>query len=251
MPRPCSRFGKTSPWLSVAAASLFLLFCFCMLPYGGYPRWAAEASQCKNNLKQIELALHNYHDTHGSFPPAITYGPDGKPWHSWRTLILPLLEQGPLFERYRFDEPWNGPNNRQLVEEFPSLPVFLCPGEKKDVTTCSYFAVIGEHTMWPPHGSVSFEDIPDGSSNVIHVVEVSDSGLHWMQPADLRLDAMTLQVPATKGVGPRSHHSATGDIATAQVNFGIADGSTRLIHPSVPPETLRSYFIRDDGRLLD
>src|SRR5262245_60216991 len=48
---------------------------------------------CSNNLKQIGLALHNYHDKYGALPPAYTVDEDGKPLHSWRTLILPFMEQ--------------------------------------------------------------------------------------------------------------------------------------------------------------
>ena len=63
-------------------------------------------SQCKLNLKQIAIALHNYHETHGSFPPAVTYDANGRPAHSWRVLILPFLENADLYKQYRFDEPW-------------------------------------------------------------------------------------------------------------------------------------------------
>ncbi|HZT80971.1 MAG TPA: DUF1559 domain-containing protein, partial [Gemmataceae bacterium] len=54
-------------------------------------RLAALRIQSTNNLKQLALALHSYHDTYGSFPPAAVYGPDGKPLLSWRVLILPFL----------------------------------------------------------------------------------------------------------------------------------------------------------------
>src|SRR5260370_743998 len=55
-------------------------------------REPARRSQCKNNLKQIGLALHNYHDVYGSFPPAYFVDASGKPMHSWRVLILPFLD---------------------------------------------------------------------------------------------------------------------------------------------------------------
>ena len=61
------------------------------------------------------MAVANYHETFGSFPPAFVNGPDGTPWHSWRVLILPYLQQQKLYESYNFAEPWNGPNNRTLA----------------------------------------------------------------------------------------------------------------------------------------
>jgi Protein of unknown function (DUF1559) len=61
------------------------------------------------------LAVANYHETYGCFPPAYVADRDGKPIHSWRVLILPFLEQQELYRAYNFDEPWNGPNNRKLA----------------------------------------------------------------------------------------------------------------------------------------
>src|ERR1700690_1532678 len=104
-----------------------LLFGFClllMLPpvTDGRP---ARRTECKNHLKQLALAMHNYHDTYGSFPPAYIPDKNGRPMHSWRVLLLPFLEFGPLYDQYRFDEPWNGPHNRELAK----LPIalFHCP----------------------------------------------------------------------------------------------------------------------------
>jgi hypothetical protein len=65
----------------------------------------------RNKLKQIGLAMHNFHATHGCFPPAVVTGPDGKPWHSWRVLILPYLEELKLYNEYDFTVPW-GPREQ-------------------------------------------------------------------------------------------------------------------------------------------
>lgn len=120
---------------------------------------AARRTHCRNNLKQIELALHNYHDTFGCFPPAIVYGPDGKPWHSWRVLIAPFIEASPFSAQYSFDEPWNGPNNRRLSEGHNPGPLYRCPTDADSPPEhTSYLAVIGEGTMWPPDGVASFDD---------------------------------------------------------------------------------------------
>src|SRR5689334_18892035 len=103
--------------LFIAAVLMALL-----LPPVTRGRTQARQSQCRNNLKQIGIALHNYHDIFGSFPPA--YIPDeyGHPKHSWRTLILAQLDQAPLYNSYRFDESWDGPHNSAL--RGTNLPVF-------------------------------------------------------------------------------------------------------------------------------
>ncbi len=69
--------------------------------------------------------MHNYHATNGSLPkPAIT-GKDGKPLLSWRVAILPFIEQQPLYNKFKLDEPWDSPNNKALIKEMP--PVYICP----------------------------------------------------------------------------------------------------------------------------
>ena len=72
-------------------------------------------SDCQGRLRQIALALQCYHDVYKSFPPAYVADETGKPMHSWRVLILPFLEQKALYDQYRFDEPWDGPNNGKLA----------------------------------------------------------------------------------------------------------------------------------------
>ena len=85
-----------------------------LLPAVQSAREAARRAQCSNNLKQIGLAFHNYHDSYGCLPPAYIPDGNGQPMHSWRVLILPFVEQSPLYDQYDFDEPWNGPNNSKL-----------------------------------------------------------------------------------------------------------------------------------------
>src|SRR4051812_3837711 len=60
-----------------------------MLSPGGGSREAPRRTKCKNHLKDIALALHNYHDAYGTFPPAYIADQNGRPMHSWRVLILP------------------------------------------------------------------------------------------------------------------------------------------------------------------
>src|SRR5258708_3140815 len=125
------------------------------LPAERGSRTASRRSQCKNNLKQIGLALHNYHDEFKCFPPAFVADANGRPMHSWRVLLLPYLDQAPLYANYQFDEPWDGPNNSKLADKI--LAVFNCPSEdhardKSKATMASYVAVVGPETAWPESG---------------------------------------------------------------------------------------------------
>ena len=81
--------------------------------------------QCSNSLKNISLALQNYHDTYRTFPAAYVPDKDGEPMHSWRVLILPYIEERNLYDKYDFTEPWDGPNNSKLLADMPSKDVMI------------------------------------------------------------------------------------------------------------------------------
>src|SRR5262245_39481877 len=66
-----------------------------------------------NNLKEIGLALHNYHAAHNHFPPAAICDKDGQPLLSWRVAILPYIEQANLYRQFKLDEPWDSEHNKQ------------------------------------------------------------------------------------------------------------------------------------------
>ena len=155
-------------------------------------REAAARARSINNLKWIGLALHNFHSAHDQFPPAVIAGPDGKPWHSWRVLLLPYLEQAELYNQYRFDEPWDGPNNIKLLDRMPE--VFRDPihGDDRGHFT-HYAALVGKATAFPPSGAVlrdaqrpvqlpigrgsggatGMRDMTDGTSNTLLVAPVA------------------------------------------------------------------------------
>ncbi len=93
------------------------------------------------NLKRIGLALHNYHDAQGHFPPAAITGKDGKPLLSWRVAILPSLvdydgrPQDDLFKAFHLDEPWDGPHNKALLERMPAVFASSGGGSGQPITT--------------------------------------------------------------------------------------------------------------------
>jgi len=206
-------------------------------------RRPAMRTQCRNNLKQISLALHHYHSHHGCFPPAYLADASGRPLHSWRVLILPWLDQANLYNQYRFDEPWNGPHNSKLAIQ--RLEIYECPTDLEhregDQPWTSYVAVVGPHTMWPGSACVSTDDVLDGTSRTLHVAEVRNSGIHWMEPRDLHLGQMSPTINASSGQGISSFHP---EVALA----ALVDGSNRLLSEKTPAETVRQLIDRDDGR---
>ncbi len=212
-----------------------LVLGFLLLPTHGGSPGAGRRMQCSNHLKQIGLALQNYHDTYGCFPPAYFADASGKPTHSWRVLLLPFMEQKPLYDKYRFDEPWDGPHNRFLHQEI--VTTYACPSRstRQSKNETSYVAVIGPTTLWPGTQSTRLSDVTDGTSNTLMVVEMANSGIHWMEPRDLDLATMSLAVNSSPGPSISSPHPS---VAMAV----FADGHTQAISKNTPVEIVRGLL---------
>jgi prepilin-type processing-associated H-X9-DG protein len=199
--------------------------------------------QCLNYLHNIALALHNYHANYGSLPPAYLADGNGRPMHSWRVLILPYLDRPDLYQAYRFDEPWYGPNNSKLHNLIVDL--FNCPedhGGRKSTET-SYVAVVGNETLWPGDHAVKLDDITDGLGNTLLVVEIADSGIHWMEPRDLHVAQMSRTINGKSGQGISSGHPGGAVV-------GFADGRVRFLSEKTPPATIGALLTIRGGEKI-
>ena len=105
--------------------------------------------------------MHNYNGTYGRLPPAVVYGEDGKPLHSWRVLLLPFIEQQALYEEFRLDEPWDSPHNIALLPRMP-LTYAPPPGKKWKVppyhTVCQVF--VGKGTAFDGREGLALGGLP-------------------------------------------------------------------------------------------
>jgi prepilin-type N-terminal cleavage/methylation domain-containing protein len=126
------RSGFTLIELLVVIAIIAILIGL-LLPAVQQAREAARRTQCRNNLKQLGLALHNYHDAFTVFPPTFCPGPaDGGEW-SLQARILPYVDQGNLFNSIDFSRDYN-----QTSTQFPfgvkalRVPTLLCPTDPND-----------------------------------------------------------------------------------------------------------------------
>jgi len=197
-------------------------------------------TRCNSNMRQIVLALHLYHEIHGSFPPAHIADENGNPMHSWRVLILPYLDRIELYDEYNFDEPWDGPNNRKLHDAIVSL--YRCPSADPSLpqTMTSYVAVVGPGTAWPGEKGRTLSQIKDSSPGTVLLVEVANSGIHWMEPRDLDVTQMTLTINPKWGQGISSNHGGVACVV-------FADGHVRFLEDDLAPETVRALLTVDDG----
>jgi prepilin-type processing-associated H-X9-DG protein len=208
-----------------------------LLPAVGASREAARRAKCVNNLKQIELALFNYESTYGFFPPTVLYGPDGKTTYSWRVAILPFLENADLYNQYKFDEPWDGPNNSKLIARMPA--VFNCPDDDEGLAShfSSYFAPKGPDTLLSDRKEgTRIAEITDGTSNTIMIVEAKRP-IPWTKPEDVIFaDGM-----------PKD---AIGGLHPGGFNVGMGDGSVRFLRDTVNKVVLQALFSRSSGEVI-
>lgn len=200
---------------------------------------------CHAHLRSLTHAIATYaYVNGGALPPAWIADASGRPMHSWRVLILPYLDQRALYDKYRFDEPWDGPHNRKLHDTV--LEVFRCPDDSggKKSTMTSYVAVVGPETFWPGAESVTFDQIRDSTTFTLLLVEVVDSGIHWMEPRDLDFATMSFRINDNKAKGISSHHPDVVYVAPA-------DGSVRGVHKKkLRPETVRALLTRSGGERI-
>lgn len=190
-----------------------------------------------NQLKQIGLALHNYHDRHQSFPAHASYNKQGKPLLSWRVQILPYLEQNALYQEFRHNEPWDSEHNKKLIPRMPE--VFRLPSSRAAAGKTVYLAPAGMETIFPPiNKSIRIQDITDGTSNTIMVVEADDAhAVEWTKPEDLKVDA-------------KQPFAGIGGKENGRFLALFADGSVRTLDRRMAPTTLWAYFTRSGGEVI-
>ncbi len=177
------------------------------------------------------MAVANYHDNYKCYPPPFIADADGKPMHSWRILLLPFLERNDLYQQYRFDEPWDGPNNRKLANQMPSI--FALHGcEKPGNVTTNYLRVIGDQTASPSGRSLKETDIIDGTANTLFIIENVDAGVHWMEPRDLAFESMSFTVSAPNGISSWLEPPAGLTLA----------GMVERIHADAPPDAVKALL---------
>lgn len=198
LPRGATRFfqsGFTLVELLVLLAIIGVLLSL-LLPAVVSAREAARRLACLSNVRQVVLALHNYHSTYSSFPPQRV----ATPATSWVILTLPYFEQQNLYDEYDRKLAWNHPNNQPMVRS--QLTLFRCPSaphlvQRLDRISATLEAAAGDYApptaiaqgtvdagYVSPRGSLtgllngttglSYRDALDGTSNTLMITE--DSG---------------------------------------------------------------------------
>lgn len=175
---PLTGLGRVLAVLGIAGLLIALL-----IPFRRNVGPAMHRVQCRNNLKQIVLALHNYRDAHKALPPAYTVDANGKPLHSWRTLILPYLENEQLYKTIDLSKPWDDPANAAARET--TVNEFACPAADVPSGHTTYMGMVASNAALLPEESRPLSEITDDHAETLVVIEVStDKAVHWMAPQD-------------------------------------------------------------------
>jgi prepilin-type processing-associated H-X9-DG protein len=228
IPKPRSRRGIRLVHVLVVLAIVAFLIAL-LLPATRSARPAARRAQCTNNLKQIALALHSYEQSHNALPPAYTVDANGRPMHSWRTLILPYLEQERLYRTIDLAKPWNDPANAKALET--DLPIFRCPESGRPRNTTTYLAIASPNGCLIPKGSRRMAEITDAHESTLMVIEAGqENAVPWMAPIDA-------DEPLVMSLGPTTKlHHAGG------MNACFVDGHVTFLKANTPEMVRRALM---------
>ncbi len=250
MPRPViRRSGFTLIELLVVIAIIAVLIAL-LLPAVQQAREAARRSQCKNNLKQIGLALHNYESSFKVFPPAMCLSLNNSNWGQWgpQARILPYMDQATLQNLINFSLPYDAPQNLPVIKT--RVPVFMCPSEVNDRQSfpdagdpqypLNYAASMGSWMVYNPatgatgdgafgvNRKTGMRDFTDGTSNSLGFSEVKA-----FQP-----------ILKTGGTPPTAIPSSPSSVATfGGSNLAIQGGHIEWVEGRVHQDGFTTTFV--------
>lgn len=241
-----------------AAGSLLMLLPMAIASVVVYAMHAESVSreQAAKDLDTIARAMHDHTDTFLTFPAPGSTEPSAESQLSWRTRLLYYLPRGRrLAERVKWDEPWDSPANRLLLNDMPSC--YAVPGSRGDPTQTVYLVPVmeqseaerrGASTMFrrraadlqrPFAAGTSFREILDGTSNTILCVEASQRrAVDWIEPRDLDFD-------------PDHPRRGLGSERPGGFLVVMADGAVRMVSHRVNDESVRQMFLMNDQALID
>jgi hypothetical protein len=231
-----------------------------LLPAVQAAREAARKVQCKNNLRQIGIGLHHYHDALHSLPTGCIEwrgwgGPRTKRQFAWSALLLPFLEQANLHQQIDFGKPFDAPENAAAAAR--RLPVYICPSaiqrEMRRGPT-HYGGLFGETLVDAPRTdgvflydrSITFRDVRDGLSNTLAVSEdVGGPDGEWINGNNVFVQSGGINDPQA-WVGDneiRSQH-------TGGAMLLFTDSHVRFLSESIDLQLLGSLITRASGETL-
>jgi prepilin-type processing-associated H-X9-DG protein len=225
---------------------LFVALIGLMLPAINMAREKARGGVCLSNMRQVSLAMMNYEATHNSLPPSASKASPGNESVSWRTELLPSLEQKALYDRYDKTQPWDGTKNRSLHSVM--LDLFNCPSDPPhpdQLAKTNVVVVNGASCIFdgPKAVPLSKATAADGSANTLLLVETVRDPILWLEPRDLTFDD-SVKTIGTEQSAVSSHHPKG-------VNVIFADGHGMFLSSSIDPQVLAALLTTNGGEVVD
>jgi prepilin-type N-terminal cleavage/methylation domain-containing protein len=252
--------GFTLVELLVVIAIMSVLISL-ILPAVQAARESARRMQCQSNLKQLSLAIQNFHNTYNRFPPGKLgfHSLD----HSWCAFLLPYLDQVQLSDQFDFDKAWDDSDGNAAVSE-TILPIFRCPSSLIEFPGLTdYCGITGGSLGGLPLGNGRFEaigsgilvtvddstpsyvgirDVTDGTSNTIVVSESAGREQEGRWANGNNLQATDVNPINTPGKLFSFHYSG--------VFASRADGSVTLLSTNMDLSVLGALSTRNGGEVV-
>ncbi len=245
----------------VESAGTVAVLVALLLPAVQQAREAARRTKSKNNLRQMALALHNFHDANSQLPTGTIPNPKLKPDErlSWMVEILPYIEQEALNKLIDRKQGWNDKGHEVIKRTVVSLfqnpaQSFVPPQDAPGVTHYVGIAGIGKDAptlpitddkvgMFGYDRVTRFRDVSDGLSNTMMITDASKDFGPWAQGGKSTLRSLTTKpyINGPDGIG--SPH-----VGIIQVLMG--DGSVRAIRTDINPETFEALSTIHGGEEL-
>lgn len=206
---------------------------------------SANRTDPANRVRQLVIAMHNYHDANKALPARFNKNDAGEPLLSWRVHILPFMGYQDLYNRFNLNEPWDSEHNKTLIDQMPSD--FAHPKMKLDPGKTVYVVPQGADSVMIDPGDARtspkgtrLEAVTDGTSRTALVLEVAgENAVIWTQPSDY---AWEDHIPPVTGLYSGWRNGLI---------IGFCDGSVQTLSPDKVTEVFEAIVKANDGEVID
>ncbi len=223
----------------VACVPVIAILAALLLPAVQQAREAARRTESRDNLHNIALATHNFHDVEGHWVGGTTRS-DGQLAHSWQTHLLPYMDQSVVYQSIDLDSAWDDPGQSGMFQTIiplyhhPSQTVFFTDGGH---ATSHY---TGNVNVLLQDSQLTMRDVTDGTSNTIAAGEVTAGFKAWGDPTNLRDPA--------NGIGGGADQFGSAHEGGAFMMF--MDGSVRFVSENIDPQVLEGLSTPNGGEAV-
>jgi hypothetical protein len=190
------------------------------------------------NLQALGQAMRKYVKKMGNFPPAVVYSKkDDKPLYSWRVLLLPYLDQQPLYDQFHLDEPWDSDHNKKLLAKMPTVYAAPCATNEKNMVEQTYYQIFFDSgAAFEGKQGLRSTFFTDGTSNTLLAAEAAEA-VPWTSPRDLAYQ-------------PGKALPRLGGHLQGGFNALLADFKVHWIKQTISDKMLRDAITHNDGQPL-